>query len=284
MDIYLSAASRSNLLSLQNTQGLMGRTQERLATGLKVNTALDDPNAFFQSRMLEGRAMDFGNLLQDMGQAVQTIKTATTALETIEDLLVTMKAKATQARTATVAAERTAYLAEYNTLIAQIEELAADSSYKGVNLLAGDSLTVEFSIDNAARDLDINTGADAADYAGGIDAATTAGGLGVNDGAGWTADAAGDTAIDADLVELQAALVEVRNQAGTFGVNLSIIEARINFTENNINILEEGSGKLILADQNEESANMLALQTRQQLGTTALSLTSQAEQGVLRLF
>ena len=82
----------------------------------------------------------------------------------------------------------------------------------------------------------------------------------------------------------QERLSKLRNMASVFGNNYSIVENREEFTENLINVLEEGADKLTLADMNEESANMLALQTRQQLAINSLSLASQAAQSVLSLF
>ena len=72
--------------------------------------------------------------------------------------------------------------------------------------------------------------------------------------------------------------------ASTFGNNYSIVQNRQEFTDGLINVLTEGADNLILADMNEESANMLALQTRQQLAINSLSLASQASQAVLKLF
>ncbi|MCJ7833350.1 MAG: flagellin, partial [Deltaproteobacteria bacterium] len=76
----------------------------------------------------------------------------------------------------------------------------------------------------------------------------------------------------------------LRSQAKAFGSNLSIVQTRQDFTKNLINTLQVGADNLTLADMNEESANMLMLQTRQSLGTTSLSIASQAAQAVLRLF
>ena len=83
---------------------------------------------------------------------------------------------------------------------------------------------------------------------------------------------------------VEDAVSKLRNMASVFGNNYSIVENREEFTENLINVLEEGADKLTLADMNEESANMLALQTRQQLAINSLSLASQAAQSVLSLF
>jgi flagellin-like hook-associated protein FlgL len=93
-----------------------------------------------------------------------------------------------------------------------------------------------------------------------------------------------DTVIDAALAQIDVTLGTLRNQASKFGSNLNTVQARQDFTKKLINTLETGADNLVLADTNEEGANMLALQTRQQLSTTALSLSAQADQGVLRLF
>lgn len=80
------------------------------------------------------------------------------------------------------------------------------------------------------------------------------------------------------------ALDTVRNFGTTIANSLSIIQTRRDFTESTISILKAGAADLVTADQNEEGANLLALQTRQQLGVTALSLAAQSQQSVLRLF
>ena len=90
--------------------------------------------------------------------------------------------------------------------------------------------------------------------------------------------------IDTTITEVENAINKLRDMASVFGNNYSIVQNREDFTDSLVNVLTEGSDKLVLADMNEESANMLALQTRQQLGVNALSLASQAAQSVLKLF
>ena len=93
-----------------------------------------------------------------------------------------------------------------------------------------------------------------------------------------------NTSIDKSLNQIIKATSLLRTQASEFGQNLSVVQIREDFTQNMINNLQSGADKLVLADMNEEAANMLALQTRQQLGTNSLSLASQASQSVLSLF
>ena len=106
--------------------------------------------------------------------------------------------------------------------------------------------------------------------------------------AGGSAAAEIDFQSDGDLENaadgLGKALVSLRSIASNLGSNLSIVQTRQDFTKATINTLQTGAANLTLADMNEEAANMLALQTRQQLSSSALSMASQADQAVLRLF
>jgi flagellin len=379
-DITLSKGVRSNLLSLQNTAQLLNRTQERLATGKKVNSALDNPINFFTSSGLSSRANDLSRLLDSVGNAVQTLQAADKGISAINTLVETAQATAKQALvaregdvdfaftatgntladdaavaavaagtltiqvgngavqtltfgaggiqtqadlttalagvtgvtatfnaseqielnstssdaitiggtaatltslgftagttqpTATVNAPsdaRASLQADFNSLLTQITELAGDASFNGVNLLDSDDLSVTFNEDGSSS-LTI----------AGVDFSAT--GLGINTvaGDGFQVDAN----IEAALDELEAAVTTLRTQATAFGSNLSIVQARQDFTKNLINVLQVGSDNLVLADTNEEGANMLALNTRQQLSTVALSLAAQADQNVLQLF
>ena len=135
--IHLSAAVRQNLLSLQSTADLMSKTQHRLATGLKVNSALDNPNSFFTASALNNRASDLGGLLDDMGQSIQTLKAADQGIQSITKLVEAAKGKANQALQSSSTTDRRRYAAEYNDLLAQIEDLAKDAGYSGKNLLGG---------------------------------------------------------------------------------------------------------------------------------------------------
>jgi len=151
--ITLSAAVRQNLLTLQSTADLMSGVQNKLATGQKVNSALDNPNSFFTASGLNARANDLGTLLDDMGQSVQTVKAADKGLTTITELVNSAKAKANQALQTQSQYERKQFAKQYNDLLKQIEAVAKDSSYKGKNLLAGagNDLTTIFNEDATSK-------------------------------------------------------------------------------------------------------------------------------------
>ncbi len=384
-DISLTASMRSNLLSLQNTQSLMDLTQERLSTGKKVNSAIDNPSSYYTAQSLTNRANDLNALLDSMGQGIQTIKAANEGIEAITAFVEQAKGVANSALDTSKGEDRAKYQEQFNNILKQIDSLAKDSGYKGINLLNGDSLTVTFNEDRSSKleiegkyadskslnitalteeeDSTWNAAADGITTAedaltakqdeitakkaevtaqeevvaekqeaydtakAAYDAAVAPGGGGdagntlkdamdaaktALDGevdkltplqtalsgledevpaleeAVTTAEKAAVTAsrdnINKSVTEVENAINNLRTMASDLGNNYSIVQNREDFTESLVNVLTEGSDKLTLADMNEESANMLALQTRQQLAINSLSLASQAAQSVLKLF
>jgi flagellin len=381
-EITLTPGVRQNLLSLQNTADLLNITQNRLATGKKVNTAFDNPVAFFASQSLSNRASDLSTLLDQIGQAQQTLNTANQGLTSLTSLLesalsiakqaqsaaepalgldtgalsgattvgtsaagnlvvavtggstftlaiaatdttasiitnfnaisglgsagaitaitdstghlqlaanptnsFTITADATTAAvgltadastnftaTSATSASRSTLQGNYNSLLTQIDQLAGDSSYNGVNLLGGNNLKVVFNENNTSS-LTI----------AGVTFNSAGLGLSPLNGTGATGFQS-DSTITSTINAINAALTSVRTQAVTFGTNSSTIQTRQDFTKNLINTLQTGSDQLVLADQNQESANLLTLQTRQQLSISALSISNQAQQAVLKLF
>lgn len=269
-DISLTSGMRSNLVSLQNTGKLLERTQERLSSGYKVNSALDNPTNYFAARSHRDRASDLDARKDGMSEAIQAVKAASSGIEGITELIESAKGLAQAARTASTGAGggRESLSQQFNALLTQITNLASDSGYKGTNLLDEATLTVDFNEDGS-NNLEVV----------GFDASST--GLAIDSATGtWQTD----TDIDAAVADLDAALLTLRSQSAALASNLSVITARQDFTTSMINVLTTGADNLTLADMNEESANMLMLQTRQSLGTTALSLSSSAAQSVLTLF
>ena len=164
---------------------------------------------------------------------------------------------------------------QFNELRDQLDKLSDDSSFNGINLLRGDKLKITFN-ESGTSAIDIQ-----AKDANGNVRSINASNLGVESLIAEDLDT--DEAIDAFLGKLSSALTELRSQASAFGSNLSSVENRQTFTKNMINTLETGAANLTLADTNEEAANLLALQTRQQLSSSALSMASQQDQAVLQL-
>ena len=89
--ISLTSAMRANLLSLQNTVSLLNRTQDRLSSGKKVNSALDSPTNYFAAKAHLNRANDIAGRKDSMGEAIQTVKTASSGIESINTLIESAK-------------------------------------------------------------------------------------------------------------------------------------------------------------------------------------------------
>ncbi|HTO91417.1 MAG TPA: flagellin [Candidatus Sulfotelmatobacter sp.] len=258
---------RSNLLNLQMTAALQARTSERLATGLRVNSPSDDAAAYFAAANERSRASDLSARKDEMGEGIQTVSAANEGITAITSLIEQAKGLVASARSASTA-DRATLATQYDALLTQIDNLANDSGYKGTNLLGGDTLTVSFNEDGSSN-IAIT----------GFDASST--GLGVAAAAGnWAANANLDTA----STQLDTALTTLRTNAKALGSDNGVIVARQDFTNGMVNTLTTGADNLTVADPNEEGANMLALQTRQQLGIAALGLSSQSQQAILKLF
>ena len=272
--ITLTGGMRANLVSLQQTNNMMEVTQKRLSTGKKVNSALDDPVAYFTALAHEQRATDLAGRKDEMSEAVQLVKAANTGIESINTLIAAAKSLATAALSSDVTTEVASLKTQFNEVQNQISLMADDSGYKGINLLKSGTSTVKFDETGATSKLTL-TGFDAT-ATGSVLALTAATWDGANDTA--------RTAMTTDIGKLDTAVTTLRTESSTLSNNLSIITARQEFTQGMINVLKDGAAGLTNADMNEEGANMLMLQTRQALGTTSLSLASQAAQSVLRLF
>lgn len=428
-DVSLSKTVRQNLLSLKQTADMMATTQNRLATGKKVNSALDNASNFFTAAGLNSRANDLSNLLDGISSAIKTIDAANNGITGITRLVESAQSTARQAlsdkstasynslegnavvdttgSTGTTAKEqasnqtlanlgfangdtfkitttkggvdkaftmdlatvgtkkvsdlvaainasgvasaevtdtgklkisgaadeqitidiasadaatgstradaatklgltqatggsttvtntdgaaggdrdttkivlaagspsvnRAKLVSQYNEILTQIDKLADDSNFNGVNLLKGGTGVLKIAFNEKTGSAKNEMSLD------GVDMTKT--GLGLT-----SATTLDDTEATNKLTELTNALTSLRAGASTFGSKLSIIQTRQDFTKSTINTLKGGADDLVNADTNEEAATLLALQTRQQLSSTALSMSNQQDQAVLRLF
>jgi flagellin len=166
-------------------------------------------------------------------------------------------------------ATRASLVAQYNNVLQQINTTSQDSSFNGINLLNGDTLSLTFD-ETGKSTLGIT-------------------GVTFNDaGLGLSTLTAGTDFLDSGsankaLTALTAASTTLRSEASSLGSNLSIVQIRQDFSKNLINVLQTGSSNLTLADTNEEAANSQALSTRQSIAVSALALANQSQQSVLQL-
>ncbi len=302
-EVVLTSAVRGNLLALQNTTGLIDRTQGRLATGLSVESAIDDPLKFFQAKSLLNRANDLTSRKDGIGQGISTLETVVEATEAIETLVQQIKGTVDAARSQTKAQREEAQI-QVQELVTQIQKLVEDATFQGLNLLnsTASKLTVRFSdkddsklevdgVDFNASQFYLNSaGTSSLSFNATAGASITVSRLGfIEQLSTYSLSLASILAsfneqANLAITRLDQTIENVRAKSATIATNVSILQVRLDFTDNYVNILTEGADKLRLADLNEEGANLLALQTRQALGIQSLAFAGQAEQAILGLF
>ncbi len=302
-NVNLTSSMRANLVALQSTATMLGTTEQRLSTGNKVNSAVDNPASFFAARGESSRANLLSGLKDNISEAIQTVKAADTGITGVLSLVESLRGIVTQARSALNDTVNSATIlggsatggtsgltGQYNSVIAQLNNLVTDSSYNGVNFLTSGSvtLTVNFN-ENATTSIvmsGFNAGASGLAISGGGTGttadATVAGATGsMTSGVGGLG-----TAADLNKIEgtLNTAIATLQTRSSELASNLSTLTARQTFITTMVNTLTTGATNLTGADTNAEGANLLALQTQNQLGTTALSISNQSNQAILKLF
>jgi flagellin len=292
-DVTLSSSSRQNLLSLQLTDRRIDRTNIRLSTGKKVASAIDDAVAFFQSKALSDRAQDLSTRRDAIDQVVSSVQTALSGMSTVESIVVQMRGLIMSAKSASDS-ERASLGTQLITLCQQIDHAANDTSYQGLNLINSTmaNIRIQFS-EKTASVLQID-GTDLRMSASKIfcvigqpSAFVGTNAISVIGGAtfvGFSEVSSAISVFDGYLNLFDSGLIRLRTSVKSMGANVALLMVRIEFTKDYVNTMKTGGDKLVLADLNEEGANLVSLQTRQQLGIQALSFANRTEQGILSLF
>ena len=310
-EVTLTASARNVLLTLQNTQQLTATTQNALATGQKVSSVTDNAVAYFQAQALNNRANAFTNYKSNIDQGVSSLQAALTATSGINSILQQMKG-IVQAAVSESSSQRASATAQFKQLASQVSQLVQDASYQGLNLLSSSSndLTVQFSDRSSASYLQVtgfalvNGAASTAssenlftDVAAFDSTMTFHFSVAVTDSTGTHAYSGFDAmdvtdatsganiqlAYNYTVTRLNNAISNLQGISASLGTNVAILQTRLSFTSDYVNTLTNGANKLTLADLNEEGANLQALQTRQQLGIQALSISGQQQQAILQL-
>lgn len=253
--VTLSSGATQSIRSLQQTDRLQGINQTELATGRQ------DPRlnvvAELQAKSLSDRAADLAATKDGIDNAQSVIGAAQVGLSSIEDTLDQARAVAQAYERTDDAAEQARLQQQFDDLAQQIDAIAADSGFNGVNLISGnpDTLTVSYG--------------------------------GEDDGALTVEGEASDSAalnLSLSTESVDAALAQVRDAQETLGANAETLGIRADFTEDLQTQLEAGAADLVNSDIEEDAAEALALQTRQQLSAESLNIAAQSERAVLQLF
>lgn len=269
-NVSLSSASKNAVTSLQQTANDLNAAQKKLATGKKVGSALDNATAFFASQAFLDKANDLSNVKDATSTALQTLNATNNGIDAVSKLVDQAKGIATAALQTQDPTQRAAFAQQFDDLRGQIDDIVKDSSLNGRNLIDGTSgaLTVGFNADNTSTLTIANKD-------------LTSTGLGV---AASTNAFANNSDINTALSNLGTASTTLRTTQASISNNATVISTRSDFISQSIDTLKEASDNLTNDDINEQAANLLALQVKNQLGISALSISNQAQQNVLKLF
>jgi flagellin-like hook-associated protein FlgL len=281
--IVLGSATQQNLLALQNINTQLGSTQNALATGLSVSSAVDNAVKYFESQALTNRANDLSTRKDTIDQGVSSVTTATQGIQSAITVLQQLQGLVESAKTET-AAQRASAGTQFATLSAQLNQLLNDSSYQGLNLLnsSTSSLTLQFSQSTSST---LKIGGQNLLVSKAFTQGVVASKLGSTiAGQTFSKVSNATSAFDTAYKFIGNAINSFQASAQTLGSNVSFLQTRLSFTEQYITTLQGGANSLTVADVNTESTNLVTLQTRQQLAIQSLSIATQSEQAVLRLF
>jgi len=282
-NIVLGLGTRQNLLALQDINQNMTTAQNHLATGLKVTSAVDDAVKFFQSQSLTNRATDISQRKDQIDQGISSLTTATNAVQSVVSVLQQLQGILNSAKTQT-AAQRAASATQFATVAKQLNNLVNDASYQGLNLVNSTASTLSLQFSNSSTSTMkihgfnlqvsklVSTGVVPSLLASKIVGTT------------FSKVSNKTSKFDAAFNTLQNAVFAAQADAQTLGGNVNFLQTRLAFSSQYIVTLQAGSDKLVVADVNQESTNLVTLQTRQQLSIQSLSIATQSEQSVLRLF
>ncbi|MFM9974451.1 MAG: flagellin [Beijerinckiaceae bacterium] len=281
MSVALSNGLRSAVTSLNDLDFSIGISNKRLSTGKKVNDVLDNASVFFQAQGFDTRARGLDGLIDGQNLGLRTLEKASSAVGAGQKLLETARGLAQQALTfAAGSTERANVLAQVATILTpttgQFDQVTSDGTFNGKNLLrtaAANDLKVVFNLESGAAQTSFSSTAADLKIGGGV--TITA--------AGYAA-AATDAQVNTLLGELTTGIGVTTTRANTLAAGISTIQIRLDFTRSDSRTNRTASDQLTLADINEEGAKLTALQTRQQLAVTALSLANRSDQAILRLF
>ena len=276
--VNTNVGAMAALQSLNATNRGLETTQSRINTGMKVSSTKDDSAAFTIAQKLRGDVGGLSAVNSSLSRAKSTVDVAVAGVEQISDLLNQMKAKTIEATDAGLdTGSRDAITGDLNALKSQIETIIGSSDFNGTNLLDGSATGTVSALQSLASTS--TTGSLTVANQGLKAAATTAFGDDTTPIALANAAAA-----DTLRTALDTFAGTVKTSLTTLGSASRKIEAQMSFTSKLTDVIQSGIGNLVDADLAKESANLQALQVKQQLGLQALSIANQAPQSIMSLF
>ena len=270
---FLSSAQRTTLREQQRIGSVRNESANRLSTGRRVNQISDEPVDFLRAKALTDRVANLGDIKGDISLGQNTIQATTLGLDAVEQFSSQLKGIAAAAGSAQSDEERAAFVAQFNEVRSQIDNLVGDVSFLGRNLLGSPASQVT---------IQVGDGAGSTLTTGGTE--TSVASLSIGDA---TADYNGFASLDdvnAAIAAVDSAISTVRSTQSDYASDLAVLGVRENFTQELSNTLQTGADQLVNADLNEEAARQLSAQVRGDLATTGQRILAQGDSLILGLF
>ncbi len=290
-EIALSIGQRRALLALSQTSFLSDRTNERLASGRKINSSIDAPYIYAKASSLQAKSNDLSNYNRELNLGIATLEGVQQSVTSIGSLLNQLQNTARSALTAT-SAQRAVLTSSFKSIGTQIYSLAKER-FNNANLLDSSNASLSFKF-STREETTLNVkGVNLLhpnvlgnSHLFSVTAFSTQGSLIFSNiyTAGTGFSAAGASAVGIAITRVRNAYDRLQAHAQSLASVAQVIRIRYDFNTTHAAQLSSASNDLLAADISEESANAVALQTRFQLGVQAVSFAGRSNQNILRLF
>lgn len=270
--INTNASAMVALQNLNATNAQLTQTQTRINTGLKVSSAKDNGAIWAIAQNQRADVSAYSSVTDSLNRVSSTIDVAESAGETISDLLTQMKAKALAASDASLdQTSRDAMNEDFKSLRDQIAKTVSNANFNGANLLKSSAPDL-YALANTDGSSKLTVKAQSMGFGGSI--------LTISAGAAFT----NATTASAMIGKITTSLTNVNAAVAKLGTASKAFASQLSFVSKLSDAITAGIGNLVDADMAKESANLTALQTKQQLGIQALSIANQAPQAITSLF
>jgi flagellin len=272
LSVNTNSGAMIALQYLNQTQAQLNTTQNAIDTGLKVSSAKDDGATFAIAQNMRGDVAGYQAVTDSLNRGMSSVDVALSAGQSISDLLIEMKQKALSAAdTSLDTASRQALNEDFEALRDQIATVVQNATFNGYNLIDGSTtkITALASADGTRR---ITVNAEKMSLSGSIVTVKSTGSISTAAKASTMV-----ATVNASLQNVNAALARLSSGEAKFSIQMDFVQ-KLSDT------LTTGIGNLVDADMATESAQLTALQTKQQLGVQALSIANQAPSITLSLF
>jgi flagellin len=273
ISVNTNASSMSALMYLNKTTSQITKTETAINTGYKVASAKDNGAVYAIAQNMRGDIAGYSAVETSLNTGLSALDTAISGGESVSDLLVQLKETALSAADSSIdTASRESYNEDFTALVSQIGSVVSNASFNGLNLLNGSTTKImALSTSNGDR---ITTSVKSFSFKGNVMGTGFSSGLGITSVANASKAA---SLISAALKNVDSALAKMSAGAKKFSVQLGFVQSLSDS-------LTTGVGNLVDADMSEESANLTALQTKQQLGVQALAIANSSSSIALSLF